>query len=299
MIVTRTEFPEVAAPIRGKVRDVYDLGDTMLIVATDRLSAFDVVLPDPIPDKGRVLTGLSTYWFEETKDCFPNHLISTAVSDFPEPFRSAPQVLEGRSMLVRKGKVVPVECVVRGYLAGSGWADYRKTGTVQGIALPAGLLESSRLPEPIFTPTTKAETGHDMPMTHQELLDGFGAELAQQLEEFSLKLYTAAAEHAEKSGIIIADTKFEFAWIDGQLTVVDEIFTPDSSRFWPMDVYEAGKGQPSYDKQYIRDYLETIAWDKQPPAPPLPEEIIAATRDKYLEAYRKITGKELKSELLP
>lgn len=293
MIVTQTEFPGVPSPIRGKVRDVYDLGTTMLIVATDRLSAFDVVLGDPIPDKGRVLTGLSTYWFEQTNDRFPNHLISTSVTDFPEPFCNFSEVLEGRSMLVRKGKVVPVECVVRGYLAGSGWADYRKTGKVQGISLPAGLQESDRLPEPIFTPTTKAESGHDMPMTHQELVDGFGAELAKQLETFSLELYIAAAQHAEKSGIIIADTKFEFAWIDGQLTVVDEIFTPDSSRFWPMDAYEPGKGQPSYDKQYIRDYLEQIDWDKQPPAPSLPTEIIGATQEKYLEAYKRITGKEL------
>lgn len=293
MIVTQTQFPGVSEPIRGKVRDVYDLGDKMLIVATDRLSAFDVVLGDPIPDKGRVLTGLSAYWFEQTRKEFPNHLISTSVMDLPEPFCNSPEVLEGRSMLVRKGKVVPVECVVRGYLAGSGWADYCRTGKVQGIDLPSGLRESDRLPEPIFTPTTKAETGHDMPMTRQELIEGFGSELAQELEEFSLKLYIAAAKHAEESGIIIADTKFEFAWIDGQLTVVDEIFTPDSSRFWPMDAYTPGKGQPSYDKQYIRDYLESIGWDKQPPAPALPADVIAATREKYLEAYQKITGRTL------
>lgn len=294
MIVTQTQFPGVPSPIRGKVRDVYDLGETMLIVATDRVSAFDVVLGDPIPDKGRVLTGLSTYWFEVTKDQFPNHLISTDVSEFPEPFCNYGELLDGRAMLVKKGKVVPVECVVRGYLAGSGWADYVKTGKVQGIPLPAGLKESSRLPEPIFTPTTKADKGHDMPMTRQELIDGFGIELADRLEDFSLRLYTAAAKHAEKNGIIIADTKFEFAFIDGELTVVDEIFTPDSSRFWPMDIYTPGQSQPSYDKQFIRDYLEAIGWDKQPPAPPLPADVVNKTRDKYREAFEKITGKALK-----
>ena len=293
MVVTQTNLPGIKAPFRGKVRDVYDLGELMLIVATDRLSAFDVVLPDPIPDKGRVLTQLAAYWFNRTKDKFPNHLITTEVKDFPAPFRDLPELLQGRSMLVRKGRVLPVECVVRGYLAGSGWQEYRRTGKVHGHLLPDGLRESDRLPEPLFTPTTKATTGHDLPMTWEELVRTVGQETAEQIRAISLALYREAARQAEEAGIIIADTKFEFAWIDNQLTVVDEIFTPDSSRFWPLDGYCPGQAQPSFDKQYIRDYLESIGWDKQPPAPALPPEVIAATRENYLEAYRRITGHEL------
>lgn len=290
MIVTQTHFPGVTPPIRGKVRDVYDLGDQMIIVATDRVSAFDVVLPNPIPDKGRVLTGLSSYWFDRTGNNFKNHLISTKVEDFPEPFRSFPEVLDGRSMLVKRGNVIPVECIVRGYISGSGWQDYRKTGKVFGINVPDNLRESDPLPEPLFTPTTKATTGHDLPISYQELSDQIGADLAKNLQDISIALYLEAAKHAEGSGIIIADTKFEFAWVGDQITVVDEIFTPDSSRFWPMDQFRPGQSQPSFDKQYIRDYLDSINWDKQPPAPSLPDEVIVATQEKYYEAYRRITG---------
>lgn len=283
-------FPLVA---KGKVRDIYDLNQYLLLVATDRLSAFDVVFDEPIPEKGRVLTNLAVYWFEATKDILPNHLITANIATVPGLTAEERSILDGRSMLVKKGDVIPIECVVRGYLAGSGWKEYQETGTVNGIKLPEGLLESSKLPEPIFTPTTKESTGHDMPITYDQLVDKVGSELAEQLKDYSLKLYQAAAKQAESNGIIIADTKFEFAWIDGVLTVVDEIFTPDSSRFWPMNEYQAGRSQPSFDKQYVRDYLEALHWDKQPPAPKLPEDVIQKTTEKYLEAYTKITGKKL------
>jgi phosphoribosylaminoimidazole-succinocarboxamide synthase len=285
-----TSFPLVA---RGKVRDIYDLNKHLLIIATDRLSAFDVVFNEPVPDKGRVLTGLAAYWFTQTADLLPNHLISTDVEQVPGLTGSERSLLRGRSMLVKKGEVIPVECVVRGYLAGSGLKEYQQSGTVTGIELPPGLAESSKLPEAIFTPTTKEAAGHDQPITYRELSNQVGEFLAAQLREYSLKLYRFAAQKAEASGIIIADTKFEFAWVDGELTVVDEIFTPDSSRFWPMNQYEPGKAQPSFDKQYVRDYLETLDWNKQPPPPPLPEEVIRKTREKYLEAYQRITGNEL------
>lgn len=283
-------FPLVA---RGKVRDIFDLNQYLLIVATDRISAFDVVFNEPIPDKGRVLTGLSVYWFERTADRFPNHLITADINQVPGLTTEERQKLNGRSMLVKKGEVIPVECVVRGYLAGSGWKEYLTTGSVNGIKLPAGLQESAELPEPIFTPTTKEASGHDQPITFAELEKLVGKDLAEKLRDYSISLYQTARTHAEANGIIIADTKFEFARIDGELTVVDEIFTPDSSRFWPLDQYRPGRPQPSFDKQYLRDYLETLDWDKQSPAPPLPEEIISKTREKYLEAYRRITGKEL------
>jgi phosphoribosylaminoimidazole-succinocarboxamide synthase len=283
-------FPMIA---RGKVRDIYDLNKHLLIVATDRLSAFDVVFSEPIPEKGKVLTGLAVYWFNQTQNDLPNHLISADVNDIPGLTAAERDMLRGRSMLVKKGEVVPVECVVRGYLAGSGWSDYKKTGTVSGIQLPAGLMESSKLSEPIFTPTTKESAGHDQPLTYGELVSKIGSDLALKLKEYSLQLYKIGAAQSESRGIILADTKFEFAWVDGELTVVDEIFTPDSSRFWPMDQYQVGKSQTSFDKQYVRDYLESIGWNKQPPAPPLPAEVIARTSEKYLEAYKRIVGKPL------
>lgn len=283
-------FPLIA---RGKVRDIFDLNQYLLIVATDRISAFDVVFNEPIPDKGRVLTGLSVYWFNRTADHFPNHLITADINQVPGLTTEERQKLNGRSMLVKKGEVIPVECVVRGYLTGSGWKEYRTTGSVNGIKLPAGLPESAELPEPIFTPTTKEAAGHDQPITFDELVKKVGRDLAEKLRDYSLSLYQTARTHAEANGIIIADTKFEFAWVDGELTIVDEIFTPDSSRFWPLVQYRPGRPQPSFDKQYLRDYLETLDWNKQPPAPRLPDEIISKTREKYLEAYRRITGKEL------
>lgn len=293
MSVTQTRLKTFPLVGRGKVRDIYDLNQYLLIVATDRISAFDVVFNEPIPEKGRVLTGLSVYWFNQTADRFPNHLITSDINQVPGLTSEERQMLNGRSMLVKKGEVVPVECVVRGYLAGSGWKEYQTSGSVTGIKLPAGLQESSKLPEPIFTPTTKESTGHDLPITFAELINKVGEDLAAKLRDFSLSLYQAAVVRAEANGIIIADTKFEFAWIDGVLTVVDEIFTPDSSRFWPMDQYKPGKSQPSFDKQYVRDYLDTLDWNKQPPAPPLPEEVIGKTSEKYLEAYQRITGSKL------
>jgi phosphoribosylaminoimidazole-succinocarboxamide synthase len=283
-------FPLIA---RGKVRDIYDLNQQVLLVATDRLSAFDVVFNEPIPYKGQVLTQLAVYWFEKTQAILPNHLVSATIDTVPGLTAAERDVLRGRAMLVKKGEVIPIECVVRGYLAGSGLKEYRQQGTVTGIELPSGLVESSKLPEPIFTPTTKESAGHDRPITFDEMANLVGADLASQLRDYSVKLYQFASGLSETAGIILADTKFEFAWVNGELTVVDEIFTPDSSRFWPMDQYTPGQPQPSFDKQYVRDYLETLAWDKQPPAPALPEAVIAKTSEKYLEAYRRIVGKPL------
>jgi phosphoribosylaminoimidazole-succinocarboxamide synthase len=291
--ITKTELKSFPLVARGKVRDIYDLNQQVLIVATDRLSAFDVVFREPIPYKGQVLTQLAVYWFNETKSILPNHLLSADIDTVPGLTAAERDLLRGRSMLVKKGEVVPIECVVRGYLAGSGLKEYRQYGTITGISLPPGLVESSKLPEPIFTPTTKESTGHDRSITFTELTSLVGADLAAQLRDYSLKLYQFAAKLSEANGIILADTKFEFAWINGALTVVDEIFTPDSSRFWPMDQYAPGQPQSSFDKQYVRDYLETLNWNKQPPAPVLPEEVIAKTSAKYLEAYRRIVGKSL------
>ncbi len=282
-----TSFPMIA---QGKVRDIYDLNQYLLIVATDRLSAFDVVFNEPIPEKGRVLTGLSVFWFNETRHALPNHLISTDMTTVSGLTSGEREMLQGRAMVVKKGEVLPVECVVRGYLAGSGWNDYKSSGSVSGIKLPAGLVESDKLPEPLFTPTTKESAGHDQPLTYGQLVDKIGSETAAKLKEQSLKLYGIAARRAEQNGIIIADTKFEFAWVNGEFTVVDEIFTPDSSRFWPLDQYQPGKSQPSFDKQYVRDYLEAVGWDKNPPPPPLPADVIQHTSEKYLEAYRRIVG---------
>jgi phosphoribosylaminoimidazole-succinocarboxamide synthase len=290
-VIAQTNFPGLNLRARGKVRDIYELGDRLLIVATDRLSAFDVVLPTPIPDKGRVLTQLSLFWFEKLADVVPNHVISA--SNFSGELAPFAQQLEGRAMLVRRTDPVPIECVVRGYISGSGWKEYQKSGAVCGISLPAGLHESDKLPEPIFTPSTKATTGHDENISFDETAARVGLPLAGKLRDISLTIYRKASEHAAARGIIIADTKFEFGLLNGELIWIDEALTPDSSRFWPADQYSPGKAQPSFDKQYVRDYLERIGWNKQPPAPALPPDVVAATREKYREAYRSVTGHSL------
>jgi len=293
-VISQTDFKTLTLKGRGKVRDIYDLGDKLLIVATDRISAFDVVMPNPIPDKGRILTQLSKFWFELTRDIIPNHLISTEVEQYPQVCRPYQEELKGRSMLVVKTEVLPVECVVRGYLSGSGWEEYQKTGTVCGLVLPRGLLESSRLVEPIFTPATKAEQGlHDENISFERMEKIVGKELAEQLRSISLSVYKRAREMAEQRGILIADTKMEFGLKDGQLILIDELLTPDSSRFWPKEGYRPGGSQKSFDKQYLRDYLLSIKWNKTPPAPLLPEEVIQKTREKYLEAYERLVGKPL------
>ncbi len=275
---------------RGKVRDVYDLGDALLIVATDRISCFDVVLPTPIPGKGRVLTQMSKFWFEALKDIIPHHFISMDVSKYmtdPETLAE----LEGRSMVVRKAKPLPVEAIVRGYLSGSAWKEYLSTGSFRGLQLPAGMRESDRLPEPAYTPSTKAEQGqHDENITFEETIPLLGEETARKIRGASLRLYTTAAELALKKGIIIADTKFEFGVADGEVILIDEVLTPDSSRFWPVEGYEPGKAQPSFDKQYVRDWLESIGWNKSPPAPELPSDVVARTSQKYQEALKSLTG---------
>ena len=274
---------------QGKVRDIYQAGPDLLIVATDRISAFDVVLPTAIPGKGQVLSGLSLYWFDRLSDLVPNHLIAADIDGFPEPFRGRGE-LAGRSMLVRRAEVVPIECVARGYITGSGWKDYRRTGSVSGIRLPDGLVESERLPEPIFTPTTKAATGHDLPLTLEEAAGRVGWRTAGRLKELTLSLYEAAAAHTRERGIILADTKFEFGFTDGELILIDEALTPDSSRFWPTDGYEPGHGQPSFDKQYVRDWLDASGWDHEPPPPELPGDVVEQTAARYREAYELITG---------
>ncbi len=277
---------------RGKVRDIYDLGDTLLLVSTDRISAFDWVLPSGIPDKGRVLTQLSRFWFERFKDV-PNHMISCDVNDFDLPAGVDRAPFEGRSMLVRKTSVIPIECVVRGYLSGSAWSEYQKTGAVCGIELPTGLKESEKLPGAIFTPATKAEQGmHDENISYDETCARIGPELAKQLSQRSIDLYTRGAEYAMSRGIIIADTKFEFGLIDDELILIDEVLTPDSSRFWPADTYKLGGGQPSFDKQFVRDWLEQSGWDKNSPPPQLPPEVVSRTRAKYVEAYERLTGRK-------
>lgn len=291
MAISQTDFPGLTLRGRGKVRDIYELGDRLLIVATDRLSAFDVVLPTPIPDKGRVLTQLSLFWFDKLAGVVPNHVISA--TDFSGELAPHAASLEGRAMLVRKTDPVPIECVVRGYISGSGWKDYQKMGAICGIPLPAGLHESDRLPEPIFTPSTKATTGHDENISFEETASRIGRPLAERLREVSLTIYQRAAEHASGRGIVIADTKFEFGLLGDELIWIDEALTPDSSRFWPADQYSPGKAQPSFDKQYVRDYLERIGWNKQPPAPALPPDVVAGTREKYREAYQRITGHSL------
>ena len=274
----------------GKVREIFDLGEELLIVASDRVSAFDVVLPQGIPDKGVILTRLSLYWFEMMADLVPNHLIGSEPEDLPAALRPHAELLRGRSMLVRRAEVLPIECIVRGYLAGSGWQEYRRDGCVCGLELPAGLRESEELPEPIFTPSTKEESGHDVNISFEEAERRVGPEAAARMRDVSIGIYNRARNHAAERGIIIADTKFEFGLVGGRLTLVDEVLTPDSSRFWPADRYEPGRGQPSFDKQFVRDYLETLGWDKRPPAPDLPPEIVSHTREKYLEALRILTG---------
>ncbi len=290
MTSTLTETSLASLPRRqGKVRDIYDLGDQLLLVSTDRISAFDWVLPTGIPDKGRVLTQLSRFWFDYLK--VPNHLLSCDVHDFDLPQKIDRAPLAGRSMLVRKTEVVPIECVVRGYLSGSGWKEYQATGHVCGISLPSGLKESSKLPAPIFTPATKAEIGeHDENISFDEVCKRVGPELAKQLAERSIELYTRGAKHAASRGIIIADTKFEFGLVDDELILIDEVMTPDSSRFWPAEAYQPGRGQPSYDKQFVRDWLIQSGWDKNSTPPELPAEVVAKTRAKYIEAFEKLTG---------
>jgi phosphoribosylaminoimidazole-succinocarboxamide synthase len=279
---------------RGKVRDIYDAGDFLVIVATDRLSAFDYVLPSPIPDKGRVLTQLTIFWLDLLRDVVPNHFVSAHVDDYPASFHPYRDQLEGRSMLVRRARMIEVECVARGYVAGSGWKDYRRDGSICGIALPAGLRESDRLSEPIFTPATKAESGHhDENISYEAASRQIGEPLAEQLRGLTLEVYTRASQYAETRGIIIADTKFEFGFIGDQLVLADEVLTPDSSRFWPRAGYRPGLPQASYDKQYVRDYLESIHWNKQPPAPALPADVVERTSEKYREAYTLLTGKPL------
>jgi phosphoribosylaminoimidazole-succinocarboxamide synthase len=290
-VVSQTDFAGLKLRARGKVRDIYELGDHLLIVATDRLSAFDVILPTPIPDKGRVLTELSLFWFEKLAKMVPHHVISA--SNFTGELAPYAAALDGRAMLVRRTEPVPIECVVRGYISGSGWKDYQKSGSICGISLPSGLRESDRLPEPIFTPSTKATSGHDENISFDETIARIGRPLAEKLRDTSLAIYKSAVEYAGERGIIIADTKFEFGLIGQDLIWIDEALTPDSSRFWPGDQYAPGKPQPSFDKQYVRDYLERIGWNKQPPAPALPPDVVAATRDKYREAYQRITGHAL------
>jgi phosphoribosylaminoimidazole-succinocarboxamide synthase len=291
--VYQTELPDLTLRGRGKVRDVYDLGNELLMVATDRLSAFDYVLPNPIPDKGKVLNQIAGFWFDRTGDIIGNHVISLDVDEFPSRLRQHADVLRGRSTLARKLEMLPVECVARGYLVGSGWKEYRADGTVCGIPLPEGLQEADALPETIFTPATKAETGHDINISFEETERIIGAEMAAKLRDKTLELYGAAVDYARGRGIIIADTKFEFGLDDGELVLADEILTPDSSRFWPADQYRPGGSPPSFDKQFVRDYLESIGWDKQPPVPELPEEIVQGTRDRYLEIFGILTGREL------
>lgn len=294
-VITTTARGNFHPTKQGKVRDLYDLGGSMLIVATDRLSAFDVVLPDGIPNKGKVLTQISGFWFDRLRAIVPNHVISMDAKDFPEPFRSAGDIFAGRSMLVRKTEPLPVECVVRGYISGSGWAEYKTQGSICGIKLPGGMAESQQFPHPIFTPTTKAEQGvHDENISFEEVVKILGQPLASRIRELTLKLYTEGAGYAAGKGIIIADTKFEFGTDErGAVVWIDEAMTPDSSRFWPMDRYTPGGAQPSYDKQYVRDYLLSLNWDKKPPAPALPGDVITTTASKYAEALKRLTGKEV------
>lgn len=276
---------------RGKVRDVYDLKDTLLVVSTDRISCFDIVLPTGIPSKGEVLTQLSLFWFDLTKDIVANHFISADVSQYPKELRKYKDVLNGRSMIVKKAKTIPVECVVRGYLSGSGWKEYQQNRSICGIKLPSGLRESGKLPEPIFTPATKEDVGHDINVSQEYVENELGKDTTAKLKQLSIALYNKASRYAESKGIIIADTKFEFGMHENNIILIDEVLTPDSSRFWPKDEYKQGGPQPSFDKQFVRDYLETLDWDKTPPAPDLPEKIIKKTSEKYLQALKMLTGK--------
>ena len=292
-ILLQTDFPELTLHARGKVRDLYSLNGQLLFVATDRISAFDYVLATGIPEKGRVLTQLSLFWFDFLKDVVKNHLVTASVEQYPAPLKKYADDLRGRSMLVTKAQMIDIECVARGYLSGSGWKEYQQTGAVCGIKLPAGLKESDKLPEPIFTPATKALTGHDENISIEEMAKRTGKELAEKLRDLTLKIYKTAADYAAGRGIIIADTKFEFGQTSQGLILADEVLTPDSSRFWPADKYQPGKAQESFDKQFVRDYLEAIKWNKQPPAPSLPEDVARKTSEKYIEAYRILAGREL------
>ena len=293
MLIKDTSFIDKPVLAQGKVRSIYDTGDSLLMIVTDRISAFDVIFDELIPDKGRVLSSISAFWFDFTKDIIPNHVITTDVSKYPEGFAQYKEELEGRSMLVKKAEMLPAECIVRGYLEGSALKEYKKSGTVGGIKMPEGLLQGDKLPEPLFTPSTKEESGHDINITYEQLVDLIGEEDAKALRDASLALYTKVSEFALTKGLILADTKFEFGKIDGVLTVCDEMFTPDSSRFWDLADYQPGRAQKSFDKQFLRDWLETLDWDKTYPAPTLPQEIIDKTAEKYRECYTRITGKEI------
>jgi len=290
-ILLKTEFNDLRLFRRGKVRDVYDLGDKLLIVSTDRVSCFDVVLPCGIPEKGKILTDISVFWFDFIKDIIPHHLLCADVDKYPQELKKHKADLDGRSMLVLKTKPLPVECIVRGYLSGSGWKEYREKQSVCGISLPEGLKESDKLPQVLFTPSTKADLGHDQNVSQEYIANLVGAQTACRLKEISVNIYKRASDYALKKGIIIADTKFEFGINNDQMIIIDELLTPDSSRFWPLSEYRPGGPQPSFDKQFVRDYLEALNWDKTPPAPGLPGEIIKKTSEKYLEAYRKLTAK--------
>lgn len=291
-VVCETSLADRGPDKRGKVRDIYDLGDKLLLVATDRISAFDWVNPVGIPDKGRILTQISLYWFEQMTDLCRNHLISADIADFPAPFQERADMFAGRSMLVHKCEMLPVECVVRGYLAGSGLKEYKENGTICGITLPAGLVEADKLEAPIYTPATKESDGHDINISSEEAGKIIGEELNRKAAELAIAIYQRGRDIAGSKGIILCDTKFEFGLLDGELVLADEILTPDSSRFWPADQYQPGKAQPSYDKQFVRDYLEAIKWDKNSPQPPLPADIVEKTRAKYLEAFHQLTGRQ-------
>ena len=295
--IFETSFGGLTVHRRGKVRDMYEVGDQLLMVATDRISAYDVVLGSAIPDKGRVLTQLSAFWFTRTRDIVPNHMVSVEPAEYPAPLPAEAETLQGRSMLVRRTTPIPIECVARGYLVGSGWREYQETGRVCGVELPRGLREADRLPEPIFTPATKAESGHDINISEDETAQRIGRQLTDRLRDLTLALYAFGAAHAEARGIIVADTKFEFgttaAAEGGEVILIDEVLTPDSSRFWPRDLYAPGRAQPSFDKQYVRDYLDGIRWDRRPPAPELPPDVVGQTREKYRDAYRLLTGAAL------
>ncbi len=291
-VVCETSLADRGPDKRGKVRDIYDLGDKLLLVATDRISAFDWVNPVGIPDKGRILTQISLYWFEQMADLCRNHLISSDIADFPAPFQTRPDMFAGRSMLVHKCDMLPVECVVRGYLAGSGLKEYKEKGTVCGIVLPAGLVEADKLEQPLYTPATKESDGHDINISSEEAGNIIGKELNRNVAALAIAIYLRGRDIAARKGIILCDTKFEFGLLDGDLVLADEILTPDSSRFWPIDQYQPGRAQPSYDKQFVRDYLEAIHWDKNSPQPPLPMDIVEKTRAKYLEAFHQLTGRQ-------
>ncbi len=292
-VILETDLPGLKRHARGKVRDVYELGENLLIIATDRISAFDYILPTGIRDKGRVLTQLSIFWFEFLRDVTPTHFLTADVGRYPDPLPGFRGQLEGRSMLVKRARMIEIECVARGYLSGSGWKEYREQGTVCGIKLPPGLRESEKLPEPIFTPATKAQTGHDENISFERMVSLVGEALSQRLRDLTLEIYTRAARYAEGKGIVIADTKFEFGFVGNELVLGDEVLTPDSSRFWPAEAYKPGGPQFSFDKQFVRDYLESIRWNKQPPAPPLPDEVASKTSEKYRQAYAALTGREL------